>query len=47
MTPDEKRQQIDSLYFQAIEEAKLGNKVFEVLQPDIERLTLQFLVCFA
>ncbi|MEA4990884.1 hypothetical protein SDC9_16007 [bioreactor metagenome] len=38
MTPDEKRQQIDSLYFHAIEVAKFGNKVFEALQPDIERL---------
>ena len=38
MTPDEKRQQIDSLYFHAIEVAKFGNKVFETLQPDIERL---------
>ena len=38
MTPDEKRQQIDSLYFHAIEIAKFGNKVFETLQPDIERL---------
>lgn len=38
MTPDEKRQQIDSLYFHAIEVAKFGNQVFETLQPDIERL---------
>lgn len=38
MTPDEKRQQIDSLYFHAIEVAKFGNMVFEALQPDIERL---------
>ena len=38
MTPDEKRQQIDSLYFHAIEVAKFGNMVFETLQPDIERL---------
>jgi hypothetical protein len=38
MTPDEKRQQIDSLYFQAIEVSKFGNEVFEALQPDIERL---------
>lgn len=38
MTPDEKRQQIDNLYFHAIEVAKFGNMVFETLQPDIERL---------
>jgi len=38
MTPDEKRQQIDSLYFHAIEVAKFGNMVFETLQPDIEQL---------
>lgn len=38
MTPDEKRQQIDSLYLHAIEVAKFGNMVFEALQPDIERL---------
>ena len=38
MTPDEKRQQIDSLYFHAIEVAKFGNMVFKALQPDIERL---------
>ena len=38
MTPDEKRQMIDSMYFQAIEIAKFGNQVFEALQDDIEKL---------
>ena len=38
MAPDEKRQVIDSMYFQAVEIAKFGNQVFEALQDDIEKL---------
>jgi len=38
MTPDEKRQMIDSMYFQAIEIARFGNQVFEALQDDVEKL---------
>lgn len=38
MTPDEKRQTIDGMYFQAIEIAKFGNQVFEALQDDIKKL---------
>ena len=38
MTPDQKRQMIDAVYWRAIDTAKLGNQIFEQLQPDIERL---------
>lgn len=38
ITPDEKRQMIDSMYFQAIEIAKFGNQVFEAMQDDIKKL---------
>lgn len=38
MTPHEKRQIIDKLYMQAINIAKLGNKTFEMLQPQVEAL---------
>jgi hypothetical protein len=37
MTSDEKRQFIDKMYFDAINIAKLGNKTFEDLKPDIEK----------
>lgn len=35
---DEKRQLIDSLYFQAITVAREGNRAFEVLDKDVEQL---------
>ena len=41
MTPDQKRQLIDALYFRAVETAKLGNMVFEALQPQIEQLKIR------
>jgi hypothetical protein len=37
MTPDQKRQYIDKLYFDMIQIAKHGNQTFEALQPDIEK----------
>jgi hypothetical protein len=36
-TPDEKRQIIDKLYFDAIQSAKFGNRVFETLREDTKK----------